>query len=51
MVKGKATATVQGRKLAEADEYEVVEGNVYVCLPIPPFLGFWCLRGYLMDLG
>ena len=30
MVKGKATATVSGRTIAETDEYEVVEGNVYV---------------------
>jgi hypothetical protein len=30
MVKGKATATVSGRKLAETDEYEIVEGNIYV---------------------
>lgn len=30
MPKGKATATVSGRKIAEADEWEVVEGNVYV---------------------
>jgi len=29
MTQGKATATVQGRKIAETDEYEVVEGNVY----------------------
>jgi len=30
MPKGKATAIVSGRKIAEADEWEVVEGNVYV---------------------
>merc|ERR1712093_57227 len=29
MPKGKATAIVSGRKIAEADEWEVVEGNVY----------------------
>ncbi len=29
MVKGKATATLQGRTIAETDEYELVEGNVY----------------------
>jgi len=29
MTQGKATATVQGRKIAETDEYEVVEGNIY----------------------
>ncbi|CAG8951863.1 hypothetical protein HYFRA_00005667 [Hymenoscyphus fraxineus] len=29
MVKGKATATVSGRTIAETDEYELVEGNVY----------------------
>ncbi|KAF4636962.1 hypothetical protein G7Y89_g1120 [Cudoniella acicularis] len=29
MVKGKATATVSGRTIAETDEYEVVEGNIY----------------------
>lgn len=29
-MKGKATATVSGRTIAETDEYEVVEGNVYV---------------------
>lgn len=32
MPKGKATATVSGRKIAEAEEWEVVEGNVYVRL-------------------
>jgi hypothetical protein len=32
MVKGKATATVSGRTIAETDEYEVVEGNVYVSI-------------------
>jgi hypothetical protein len=32
MVKGKATATVSGRIIAETDEYEVVEGNVYVSM-------------------
>jgi len=32
MVKGKATATVSGRVIAETDEYEFVEGNVYVSL-------------------
>ena len=30
MVKGKATATISGRTVAETDEYEVVEGNIYV---------------------
>jgi len=30
MTKGKATATVSGRTIAETDEYEVVEGNIYV---------------------
>ena len=30
MPKGKATATLSGRTIAETDEYEVVEGNVYV---------------------
>ncbi|CZS96781.1 related to DUF427 domain protein [Rhynchosporium agropyri] len=29
MPTGKATATVEGRKIAEAEEWEVVEGNVY----------------------
>jgi hypothetical protein len=33
MVKGKATATVSGRTVAETDEYEVVEGNIYVGRP------------------
>ena len=32
MTKGKATATVSGRTIAETDEYEVVEGNVYVSM-------------------
>lgn len=33
MTQGKATATVSGRTIAETDEYEVVEGNIYVrCL-------------------
>lgn len=36
MVKGKATATVSGRTIAETDEYEVVEGNVYVRLSYSP---------------
>lgn len=35
MTQGKAIATVQGRKIAETDEYEVVEGNTYVRLSIP----------------
>jgi hypothetical protein len=30
MTQGKATATVSGRTIAETDEYEVVEGNIYV---------------------
>ena len=30
MTKGKAKATVSGRTIAETDEYEVVEGNIYV---------------------
>jgi hypothetical protein len=30
MIKGKATAVVSGRTVAETDEYEFVEGNVYV---------------------
>jgi len=30
MTKGKATAVVSGRTVAETDEYEFVEGNVYV---------------------
>ena len=30
MTKGKATATVSGRTIAETDEYETVEGNIYV---------------------
>ncbi len=38
MVKGKATATVAGRKIAETDEYEIVEGNIYVRISLPPFL-------------
>ncbi|KAL2065683.1 hypothetical protein VTL71DRAFT_3353 [Oculimacula yallundae] len=29
MPTGKATATVSGRTIAEAEEWEVVEGNVY----------------------
>jgi len=28
-IKGKATATVSGRTIAETDSWEVVEGNVY----------------------
>jgi hypothetical protein len=32
MVKGKAKATISGRTIAETDEYEIVEGNVYVRL-------------------
>jgi hypothetical protein len=31
-MKGKATASVSGRTIAETDEYEFVEGNVYVSL-------------------
>jgi len=30
MVQGKAKATIGGRTIAETDEYELVEGNVYV---------------------
>ncbi len=33
MTQGKATATVSGRVVAETNEYEVVEGNIYVGLP------------------
>lgn len=41
MVKGKATATVSGRTIAETEEYEIVEGNIYVCLLFPlPILIF-----------
>ncbi|TVY80552.1 hypothetical protein LSUE1_G003251 [Lachnellula suecica] len=29
MTKGKATAVIAGRTIAETDEYEFVEGNVY----------------------
>ncbi|TVY32236.1 hypothetical protein LSUB1_G007266 [Lachnellula subtilissima] len=29
MTKGKATAVVSGRIIAETDEYETVEGNIY----------------------
>lgn len=35
MTQGKATATVSGRTIAETDEYEVVEGNIYVRCPSP----------------
>ncbi len=35
MTQGKATATISGRVIADTDEYEIVEGNVYVG---PPFL-------------
>lgn len=27
-----ATATANGQIIAETDDYEVVEGNIYVCL-------------------
>jgi hypothetical protein len=37
MTQGKAIATVSGRTIAETDEYEIVEGNVYV--RYPPTLG------------
>lgn len=30
MTKGKATAVVSGRTIAETNEYETVEGNIYV---------------------
>lgn len=30
MVQGKAKAVVAGRTIAETDEYEIVEGNIYV---------------------
>jgi hypothetical protein len=33
MTQGKAIATVSGRTIAETDEYEVVEGNIYVRCP------------------
>ncbi|KAE9370711.1 DUF427-domain-containing protein [Stipitochalara longipes BDJ] len=29
MTQGKAIATVSGRTIAETDEYEIVEGNIY----------------------
>ncbi|KAK6603602.1 DUF427 domain protein [Botrytis cinerea] len=31
MPSGKAIATINGRTIAETDNWEVVEGNVYVC--------------------
>jgi hypothetical protein len=34
MTHGKAIATVSGRTIAETDEYEVVEGNIYVRCPL-----------------
>jgi hypothetical protein len=34
MVQGKAKATVAGRTIAETDNYEIVEGNVYVRFPV-----------------
>jgi len=34
MTQGKATATVSGRTIAETDEYEVVEENIYVYCPL-----------------
>jgi len=33
MVQGKAKAVIGGRTIAETDEYELVEGNVYVSQP------------------
>lgn len=30
-----ATATVNGQVVAETDNYEVVEGNIYVCIMSP----------------
>jgi len=30
-----ATATVNGTVIADADSYEVVEGNIYVLLTLP----------------
>jgi hypothetical protein len=38
MPKGKATATVSGRTIAETDEWEVVENNVYVCVYTPELI-------------
>lgn len=40
MTKGKATATVSGRTIAETDEYEIVEGNIYVC--VSPIRALFC---------
>jgi hypothetical protein len=41
MPKGKATATVSGRVIAEADEWEFVENNVYVGVcQLPPLCCF-----------
>jgi uncharacterized protein (DUF427 family) len=37
MTHGKAIATVSGRTIAETDEYEVVEGNIYVRCPLAFF--------------
>lgn len=37
MTKGKATAVVSGRTIAETDEYETVEGNIYVRLIVRPY--------------
>ena len=34
MVQGKAKATLAGRTIAETEEYELVEGNVYVSIII-----------------
>jgi uncharacterized protein (DUF427 family) len=33
MASGKATATINGKVVAEADNWQVVEENVYVALP------------------
>jgi hypothetical protein len=38
MPKGKATATVSGRTIAETDEWEVVENNVYVRVYTPALM-------------
>lgn len=49
MVKGKATATVSGRVIAETDEYEFVEGNVYVSICYSTTLQEGAVFGIITD--
>lgn len=46
MPSGKATATVNGRTIAETDNWEVVEGNIYVSTQPS---NVWCLANSVVS--